>query len=204
MVVVVVVAVVALALVAATRHLGPLTALRVRAVRLLVVAALLQAGTATLAPGSAVVRVLTLVLTVLLVGLFLGGNHRLPGIPLVAAGLLLNALVILANGAMPVSITAASRAGLSATSLHLDQDPLREPLDDDTRFALLADRVPVPAPGWAQVVSLGDLLVAAGIGLLLVAGSVPPGRRPQTDRAQRPLERSMALAMESTTRGSYS
>jgi len=194
-VVVVVVAVVALALVTATGHLGLLTALRVRAVRLLVVAALLQAGTTILAPGSAVARVLTLVLTVVLVGLFLGGNHRLPGIPLVAAGLLLNALVILANGAMPVSSTAASRAGLSGTSLHLDQDPLREQLDGNTRLGLLADRVPVPAPGWAQVVSLGDLLVAAGIGLLLVAGSVRP---------QRPLDRSMALAMESTTRGSYS
>ena len=200
MVVVVVVAVLALALVGATHHLGPLASLRVRAVRLLVVAALVQAGTAALAPGSVVARVVCLALTALLVGLFLGGNRTLPGIPLIAAGLLLNATVIFANGAMPVSVPAAERAGIGTTSLRLHQDALREPLDERTRFALLADRVPVPAPGWAQVVSLGDLLVAAGVGLLLVAGSVP---RPERTRQIR-LDRSMALAMESTTRGSYS
>ena len=199
MVVVVVVVVLAFTLVAATRHLGPLASLRVRAARLLVVAAVLQAGTATLAPGSTVARVLALVVTALLVALFLGGNRSLPGIPLIAAGLLLNAVVILANVAMPVSLAAAARAGLPAPSLQLDQDPLREPIDGGTRLGLLADRIPVPAPGWAQVVSLGDLLVAAGVGLLLVAGSVPPPRQ-----APRRLDRSMALAMESTTRGSYS
>ena len=199
MVVVVVVAVLAFTLAAATRHLGALASLRVRAVRLLVVAALLQAGTATLAPGSAFARVLALVVTALLVALFLGGNRSLPGIPLIAAGLLLNAVVIFANVAMPVSLAAAARAGVPAPALQLDQDPLREPIDGDTRLGLLADRIPVPAPGWAQVVSLGDLLVAAGVGLLLVAGSVPPPRQ-----VPRRLDRSMALAMESTTRGSYS
>jgi hypothetical protein len=209
-VVVVVVAVLALTLVAATGHLRPLASLRVRAVRLLVAATVVQAGTAVLAPGSGFLRVVALMLTVLLVGLFLGGNLGLPGVPLVAAGLLLNVLVIVANGGMPVSTVAAAEAGVDGEALGLGEDPLREELDDGTRLGLLADRVPVPAPGWAQVVSAGDVLVAAGVGLLLVAGSVPrpPRRRRPGPRAARQAprraDRSMALAMESTTRGSYS
>ena len=212
MVVVVVVSVLALTLVAATGHLRPLASLHVRAARLLVAAAVVQLGTAGLAPGSSAVRVLAMVVTMLLVALFLGGNIALPGIPLVAAGMLLNALVIVANGAMPVSTSAAAEAGLGAEALRLDEDPLRERLDDRTRLALLGDRVPVPAPGWAQVISAGDVLVAAGLGLLLVAGSVPQApqrhRRPTGHRpvrqAPRRADRSIALAMESTTRGSYS
>ena len=212
MVVVVVVSVLALTLVAATGHLHPLASLHVRAARLLVAAAVVQVGTASLAPGSTVVRVLAMVVTMLLVALFLGGNIGLPGIPLVAAGMLLNALVIVANGAMPVSTSATAEAGLGAEALRLDEDPLRERLDDRTRLALLGDRVPVPAPGWAQVISAGDVLVAAGLGLLLVAGSVPQapqrhrratGHRPVRQAPSR-ADRSMALAMESTTRGSYS
>jgi hypothetical protein len=211
-VVAVVVSVMALTLVAATGHLRPLASLQVRAVRLLVAAAVIQVGTTSLAPGSALVRVLALVLTLLLVVLFLGGNIALPGVPLVAAGLLLNIVVIVANGAMPVSTVAAAEAGIGTEALRLGEDPLRERLDDRTRLALLADRVPVPAPGWSQVVSAGDVLVAAGLGLLLVAGSVPrapqrhrrrPGHRP-VGQPPRRADRSMALAMESTTRGSYS
>jgi hypothetical protein len=210
-VLVVVVAVLALTLVAATGHLRPLSALRVRAVRLLVVSAALQIGTASLAPGSAVLRVVTLVVTILLVGLFLGANLGLPGVPLVAAGLLLNVVVIIANGAMPVSTTAAARAGIDIHVVHLTDQPLREPVGDGTRLAVLADRIPVPAPGWAQVVSAGDVLAAAGIGLLLLAGSVPPAPqrhrrtpRPRPAGQARRADRSIALAMESTTRGSYS
>lgn len=212
MVVVVVVTVVALTLVAATGHLRPLSALHVRAVRLLVAAAVLQVGTASIAPGSAPLRVVTLVATILLVGLFLGGNLGLPGIPLVGAGLLLNVTVIMANGAMPVSVASAAGAGLDANALLLADDPLREALGAGTQLPLLADRIPVPAPGWAQVVSAGDVLAAAGVGLLLIAGSVPPEprrhrrtRRPgAAGQAPRRADRSIALAMESTTRGSYS
>ena len=211
MVVVVVVTVLALTLVAVTGHLRPLSSLRVRAARLLVAAAVVQVGTASLAPGSAVLRVTALVMTILLVGLFLGANLGLPGLPLVAAGLLLNVVVIIANGAMPVSTAAAAGAGVDTDALRLADDPLREALGDGTRLPLLADRIPVPAPGWAQVVSAGDVLAAAGIGLLLIAGSVPPvpQRRRRTGRpgqgqAPRRAERSIALAMESTTRGSYS
>jgi len=202
--VVVVVAVAALALVASTGHLGQLATLRVRAVRLLVAAAGLQVGTAILVPGWELLREATTTVSMLLVALFLAGNHRLPGMPLVAAGLLLNGLVIVANGAMPVSAAAARHAGLETSSLRLGEDPLRERLDDSTRLAWLADRVPLATPGRPQVVSAGDILVAAGVGLLLIAGSVPREPRRRSGQEPRPRPRSTTLAMESTTRGSYS
>ncbi|MGZ4639492.1 MAG: DUF5317 family protein, partial [Actinomycetes bacterium] len=89
MTLVLVVAVLALAVAAAVGG-DRLARLRVRAVRLLAVAALLQLGTAVLAPGSVTTRSITLLLSAALVGLFLWGNWHLAGIPLVTVGLLLN------------------------------------------------------------------------------------------------------------------
>jgi uncharacterized protein DUF5317 len=200
------VAVLALALVAGRRAVGRLATLRVRAVRLLVVAAGLQISTAVLVPDSGWARSTSLVLSLLLVSLFLYGNHRLPGVPLIAAGLLLNATVILLNATMPVSVGAAARAGIAEHTLHLDDDPLHEPLNGSTRLGFLGDTVPVALPWRPQVVSPGDVLVAAGVGLLLVAGSAHrqprPARRPR--QAPKRVERSAVLDRDSTTRGSYS
>jgi len=195
---VVVVAVLGL-LLAWARGWEHLTRVRVRAVRLLVAAAVLQIATATLAPGSTLLRAVALVLTVLLVALFLWGNWRVTGVPLVAAGLLLNSLVVVANLGMPVSLDAAARAGLSRADLHLADDPLHEVAGPGTRLGALGDVVPVALPWHPQVVSRGDVLVAAGVGLLLVAGA-PRRRRPAQNREARPT----VLARESTTRGSYS
>ena len=173
-----------------------LAQVRLRAVRLLAAAAVVQLGTSVLAPGSGAVRVLALVLTSVLVGLFVLGNLRVPGTPLVGLGLLLNILVVALNRAMPVSEHAAARAGVTPAELALAGDAMREPLGPSTHLGLLADVIPVVAPWWPQVVSLGDVLVAAGVGLLLVSA-----RGPQTATRAR---RSTVLASESTTIGSYS
>ena len=210
MVLVLVVAVLGL-LVAWARGFAALARVRVRAVRLLVAAALLQVGTAALVPGSSGARGTALVLTVLLVGLFLGGNWRVTGVPLMAAGLLLNSLVVVANLGMPVSLSAAARAGIDRTDLHLDTDPLHEAAGPGTRLASLGDVIPVALPWRPQVVSRGDVLVAAGVGLLLVKGAPRRRRRPVPGRSgprgavgQYRAVRPTALARESTTRGSYS
>jgi hypothetical protein len=178
-----------------------LAGLRVRAVRLLVVAAGLQLVTAMVAPGSAAMRGLTVTLSALLVALFLRRNWQVAGVPLVAAGLLLNGVVVAVNLAMPVSVTAAAQAGLTPGSLHLRDDPFHERAGPRTRLADLGDTIPVALPWRPQVVSPGDVLVAAGVALLLVTGGARPQplRRPQ-DRAERPT----VLDRESTTRGSYS
>jgi hypothetical protein len=179
-----------------------LTGVRIRAVRLLVAAAVVQVGTSLLAPGSSAVRTAALVVTAVLVGLFLLGNGRLPGVPLVALGLLLNVLVIALNGAMPVSVRAAADAGIARSELELAEDAMREPVTAGTRLWWLGDVVPVGIPRWPQVVSAGDVLVAAGVGLLLVTAGARRGpRSPQTPSR---ADRSTVCDSESTTVGSYS
>jgi hypothetical protein len=176
-----------------------LAGLRVRAVRLLVVAAVLQLVTAALEPSVAI-RVLALTLSALLVALFLWGNWQVAGVPLITAGLLLNGVVVALNFAMPVSVSAVARAGLQPAELHLGDDPFHEKAGPHTLLAVLGDTIPVALPLQPQVVSPGDVLVAAGVALLLVTGGA--WRAPV--RPQSRAERTTVLDSESTTRGSYS
>jgi hypothetical protein len=94
-------------------------------------------------------------------------NVAIPGVALAGVGVLLNAVVVVGNGAMPVSEEAAARAGISAEALALDADPRHEPMDGNTRLHLLGDGVPAPIPGRREVDSAGDLALAAGAGLLV-------------------------------------
>jgi len=169
---------------------------RLRAVRLLAAAAAVQLATSALAPDSGAARATALIVTSVLVGLFVLGNWEVAGTPMIGAGLLLNVLVVAVNGAMPVSLDAAARAGVSRGELGLGSDAMREPLTSSTHLGVLADIVPVASPWWPQVVSPGDVLVASGVGLLLVSA-----RGAQTPRR---AKRSTVLASESTTTVSYS
>lgn len=195
MVLVLVVAVIAVAAALVTGG-GRLAQVRLRAVRLLLAAAVVQLATSTFAPGSAAARLTALVVTTVLIGLFVFGNRRVAGTPLIGLGLLLNVVVVSANGAMPVSVDAARDAGLTRAELGLRRDALREPVDDETWLGALGDVVPVALPWRPQVVSAGDVLVASGVGLLIVTA-----RGRQTPRR---AVRSTVLANESTTTGSYS
>ena len=109
-----------------------------------------------------------LVLSVLLVLAFLARNRGLRGTGLVALGLLANAVVVGANGAMPVSPQATARAGVATAGLVAD--PRHELADERTRLSWLGDVVPVPLPYRPEVVSPGDVLVAAGLAQLVVVG----------------------------------
>jgi hypothetical protein len=100
----------------------------------------------------------------------LSRNRSIEGVPLLATGLLLNALVIAVNGAMPVSSYAESRAGLSDESLLRADGGTHEVADSDTRLRALGDVVPVPLPVHPETVSVGDLLIVSGVGLLIVTG----------------------------------
>jgi hypothetical protein len=94
---------------------------------------------------------------------FAVANRHLPGFLLVAVGISLNALVIAANGAMPVSVGAAEQVA----STQVVGGVKHEPMTDDTHLALLADRVPV-GPS-SQVWSIGDFILVAGIGWMSFA-----------------------------------
>jgi hypothetical protein len=102
-------------------------------------------------------------------------NGRLPGVPLVALGLLLNLIVVVANVGVPVSAATLERAGV-AVSEPLDDRPdakhVRE--DDGTRLRLLADRLAVRP--LRAVIGYGTVIELAGLFLLLqhlVLGGVP-------------------------------
>jgi Family of unknown function (DUF5317) len=86
----------------------------------------------------------------------------------VAAGICLNTIVIVANdGYMPQSITAATAVwGFEPGRPHLDAQRLQNtrPMDTNSRLGWLADVL--PEPRWlprANVVSIGDVVVAMGM-----------------------------------------
>jgi hypothetical protein len=124
-----------------------------------------------------------------LVCAFVGVNRHVAGMPLVALGFALNALVIVANGAMPVSQQAADFARVSTDAAVDGTDARHQPLTDHTALSALADVIPVrlPSPlGWgSNVVSAGDVVLAAGIGLLVMTGM----RRPGAGRRARQIAR---------------
>jgi hypothetical protein len=105
-------------------------------------------------------------LSAVLIVVFVARNRELAGMALIAAGFLFNAIVIASNGAMPVSERSASRAGLV---VHFtDDDAKHELMTERTRLRWLADVIPVPLPGaGSNVLSLGDVVLAAGIGVLV-------------------------------------
>lgn len=109
-----------------------------------------------------------LVVSALLVAMFLALNRQVAGLGLVAAGLTANALVVALNGAMPVSSDAAGRVGVSTQAIVRGDDPRHEPAGPGTVLPGLADVVPVALPLRPEVVSPGDVLVAAGVGRLVV------------------------------------
>lgn len=100
---------------------------------------------------------LLLVSQLLVVG-FLVANRHLPGVLLVGGGLLLNAVVMAANGAMPVDPAAIQALGLGDVEVPLGKHTL---LDDQTRLPWLADIIPVRP--LRSIISIGDLVLAAGL-----------------------------------------
>jgi hypothetical protein len=148
-------------------RLGHLGHLDLRYGVLVVLAVLVQLG-GGLAGGTA--YPLGLVVSVLLVAVFLGFNRSVPGVALVALGLLANALVVGLNGAMPVSAWASGEARISTQDLLTGADPRHELATASTALRPLGDVIPVLMPGRPEVVSPGDVLIAAGLGQLVVVG----------------------------------
>jgi len=109
---------------------------------------------------------------------FLALNSQLPGMLIAAAGLVLNVLVISVNGAMPVSIDAAEVAGFTG--------PLpawgikHEALTDATVLPWMADVIPIP--GLRKLLSVGDLVLAAGIGRLVYKRTTEDDAGKEVDR----------------------
>lgn len=149
-------------------------------------------------------------------------NRGRPGIGLAVIGLGLNALVMIVNGAMPVSIAAIERAGVPPSRVPVDSeawaesrpisDPLRTELTDQTKLPWLGEAVPLALPLRPSVASVGDVLVAAGAALFVFTGltgfgrSVPereltPQERKERRRARRARKAQWVAAKQSAAVG---
>ena len=163
--------------------------LRLRRWPLTVVAAAAQAAGAVVAAygllsdDAALVAYATgVAVSAVLVAAFLIWNLHLAGMGLVTAGLLLNAVVVLLNGAMPVSLEGAARAGVATGPIAGGEDPRHEVAGERTRLEWLGDWVPAPWPVRPEVLSPGDVLLAAGLAQLVFAAARPPvGRRARVE-----------------------
>jgi hypothetical protein len=97
-------------------------------------------------------------------------NWRIPGMPLIAAGLLMNLLAVAANGGhMPVDPAAARLAGRYADLVGLDPLVSKHQLAvaGQVRLWPLTDTIALPAAlPFAPVWSPGDIVLTAGIALL--------------------------------------
>jgi len=112
---------------------------------------------------------LVVVVSNLAILLFIALNRRMPGMLVADVGVALNLLVMLANGAMPVSPQAARLAGVETvpSSVALKH----EPMNAETSLPWLGDVIPMP--GLGEVLSLGDVLLAGGIARLCYARTAP-------------------------------
>jgi hypothetical protein len=107
-------------------------------------------------------------------------NRRLPAVWLVMVGLGLNLLVIGVNSGMPVSANAMEKAGASADGLVGAGTVKHHLMGPDDILTPLADVIGIPPP-ISAVISLGDVLLYAGLAILVVTvmlGRSGENRRP--------------------------
>jgi hypothetical protein len=111
---------------------------------------------------------------------FFAANIRMPGMPLIALGFVLNIVAIGVNAGMPVSdhaLRVAYGSGYAEQRRELASGEggakhhLQGP---DDHVTWLADEIPIPAPV-RIVVSIGDLLSLVGAGWLLAQATMAKG-----------------------------
>jgi hypothetical protein len=144
--------------------------IELRAWWLLFLALGLQLGTRFLpdAPWSDWVGLTMVLISFALLMIMVLLNRSKPGMWLAGLGVLMNFVVIAANGGMPVLAGAAEVASgftiadpdLSGTFKHVE-------LNESSRLTFFADVIPIRLVGIGEVISLGDIFLALGLGVFL-------------------------------------
>jgi hypothetical protein len=145
-----------------------------------VLALLLQVLAGLPAPGTGGARALLLA-SYVCIAAFAWVNRTVPGVALVCAGCALNALVVALNGAMPVSGEALAAVDPGSS---VQVGALHRPLREGDALPWLADVIPVPL--LRTVVSAGDVVLAAGVAVLVERLTRLPRRGAARDPALTP------------------
>jgi hypothetical protein len=127
--------------------------------------------------------IVVLGLSYLLLAVFVTLNRHLPGTLAIAAGLVLNLAVIMPNGGMPVSVDAARSVGLDPEA-YLESAVKHRVLLPGTPLGFLGDVIPIRI--LRTVVSVGDVVLAAGIFRLVDALVRRGPRRSPGDERREP------------------
>ena len=162
---------------------------------LLILAFGLQAATGWLGEDSDTAGLVMILLSFALLMAFVDLNRSKPGMWIAGIGVLMNFTVIAINGGMPVLAGAAEVAsGFTVASPDLTATFKHVPLDSSSRLTFFADVVPLRIVGIGEVISLGDIFLALGLGVYLESELRRPrrwfkrGARAQPGSATRPTE----------------
>ncbi|MEE8375080.1 MAG: DUF5317 domain-containing protein [Acidimicrobiia bacterium] len=111
-----------------------------------------------------VMMLVSFVLLMILVTL----NRTKPGMWIVGIGVLMNFTVIAINGGMPVLAGAAEVAsGFTVAEPDISGSFKHVLLDETSRLTFFADVIPLRLAGIGEVISLGDIFLALGLGVFL-------------------------------------
>jgi Family of unknown function (DUF5317) len=160
---------------------------------LLVLAFGLQAGTGWIPDDSQALGHTMILGSFALLMLLVVFNRSKPGMWIAGIGVLMNFTVIAINGGMPVLAGAAEVAsGFTVTAPDFTGSFKWTILDETSRLTFFADVIPLRIAGIGEVVSVGDIFLALGLGVFLESELRRPrryfkhGAHAQTGSANRP------------------
>jgi hypothetical protein len=122
-------------------------------------------------------------------------NRQIPGMPVIAIGAFLNAVVITANGGYMPSPESALNESDRLQHVQVDEQKKADNewilsnstvADDDTRLRFLGDVIPIPdSVPLANVISIGDIILAIGAAIAIVGvmHRRPEGHEPAESEA---------------------
>lgn len=119
---------------------------------------------------------------------FAAANWREPGITFASVGIVSNVIAIAANGGyMPASRRALELAGITVAAEPHNNSAVAE---HSVRLLVLGDVMAVPewVPLVANVFSVGDVLIAGGVALMLATAMRAPVRARRMDATEAPAQ----------------